>query len=174
MTFPAPSELVSPQINGAWPSFCDIQLGISTGLGVNLPGPLVNIEAIDYEDESKPVFFHMTAPYPVARGRSAYSGKGSITWGMEAYRIITSYLSGIGAGGFGDVRFTITVSYSSTQTSPIITDVLAGVRIGGNGQRNALGGKQIVTSSALSITQIAWGENVSASAILTLVGPSIA
>lgn len=149
-----------PSINGVRPDFAKLEFSITGAGGASIPGPIIDIEAIEYEDSTDPRFFHLTGPYPIARFRGQYKASGSIEWGMQAHRIITAYIASAG-GGFGDVSMDITVQYATNGNSPIVTDVLERVRLGGNSQRNSVGGKGLTTKTSLSITRISWNDSPS-------------
>src|ERR1035437_820833 len=152
-----PNSLVYPMIRGARPDFAKLEFSIS-GAGNNPPlSAIIVIESIDYEDGMDPKFFHMTGPYPIARGRGQYKASGSIEWGLQAHRIVMAYIAKSG-GGFGDVKVDISVAYSLDSKSGLITDVLKRVRIGGNHQSNSVGGNGLTTKTPLSITGINWGD----------------
>ncbi len=146
-----------PLINGARPDFASIRISLVNTGAIAIPGNLIGFEAIDYQDETSAKFMHLTRSKPVILSRGKYRAHGSIDWFLEEHRVITRYLTSMQQGGFGDAIFNITISYSQTQTSPLITDELRRVRIVGNQQRGQHGGPALTTKTPLIIGEIAWG-----------------
>ncbi len=147
---------VYPLINGTRPSFSDIQFRITNAPGLIFP-PIIDIESLNYSDKMSPQLFHMTGPFAVARTRGHYEANGSIAWGLEAHRIVAAALQSIGAGGAGDVRFDIQVSYAHFTNSALSYDLLRGVRLIDSTQDNSVGGRALSTTTHLSINRIQWG-----------------
>ena len=144
-------------INGAVTSWADIDFRIVGVPGLTINAKIDDIRSLDYGYTQPVAFGHASGPNPVFRNRGAYQAQGSIEWGFETLRLLLQALARTGLGGFGDVRFGITVSYALTQTSAIKQDLLGGVRLVGLTQDNASGGHETTTRTQLSIASIRFG-----------------
>jgi hypothetical protein len=165
MTFP-----IQPRVNGYYPSFAEVQISLGGYVGVPIPTPLVDIRAIDYKGGFLPQWLHIGGGYALGRTRGQYVASGSIEWGLETYNAVIDILSGAFApgspipgsyGGYGDVPFTLTITYAPmisggifTTATDLQTDTLQQVRIIGDSNSASVGGKEITIHTELSIGRI--------------------
>ena len=143
------SSISYPLINGLRYSFASIECTINGD-------KFLGFKSINYDDGLKPGVLYGTTPVPLGRTKGKYEAKGD----LEVYRLeAQAILDALATGGkyFYEVPFTLTVQYSETDTDPVTTDNIYGVRLEAASASNSEGSDPTAIKFTLSIIQpIVW------------------
>lgn len=118
--------------------------------------PYQGITEINYSDTLEPGILRGTSVYMRGRTRGSYEAEGSITIAKADFEAVKEALIALNRGGFGEVEFLISVSYSEA-TSPLINDTIEGCRIKHQENSHSSGNSDgLLTKVDLSVFRIGW------------------
>lgn len=147
--------LIYPQINGVKYDFSSIEL--------NLNGQsFVGFKSINYSRTRTrtKVYGSNSDPLAKTKGTNDYSGDCEVylaEWNYFQQNILIPYaLQQTGTGGYGDVFFTVTVSYR-TNTSDLISDTLAGCTLDSTEASQSQGTDALIRKMMLNPLKIYFG-----------------
>jgi hypothetical protein len=120
--------------------------------------PYSDITEISYSDSLEPgILQGVGDPYIRARTRGQYKAEASFTIAKSTFELIKSELVALGAGGFAEATFPVTVIYRASVTDPIITDIVEGCRIMKVENSHSAGNSDaLVVKIDLSVVRIRW------------------
>lgn len=136
-----------PLINGHRFSFSSVEMTF----GIN---KFIGVKSLNYKAMLEPAEVRGSRAQALGRTRGKYSCEGSVELYMQEWDELTTVLSAQGVGIY-EATFDIKVAYAELPASPIVMDVLAGVRLKGGERALADGSDEAITVKAdLSILYI--------------------
>jgi hypothetical protein len=118
--------------------------------------PYAGITEINYSDTLEPGILRGTSVYMRGRTRGSYEAEASFTIAKEDFEGVKAALISLNRGGFGEVEFLISVSYSEA-TSALINDTIEGCRIKHQENSHSSGNSDgLVVKVDLSVFRIGW------------------
>jgi hypothetical protein len=140
-----------PLINGTKHSWSQVEVATSKGT-------FIGVTELTYSDELAPGEVRATSPQIIARTTGEYSTDGSLTMLLEDGHELIAELT-TATSGFKETIFQVTVMYSATGTSTVITDRLIGCRITGTEGGGSQGPDPLTITFGLHIMRIEWNGN---------------